>query len=556
MQKNCRKKSSQQDPAYETQSEMAKFHEILADHGLYPDEIIFSKKIQRFSTNESPTDKAGYYQIFDNKNGLLGGFYGDWRTGLSGTWYSKNLSKFSPKDFKKIRTQIKKGKEEEAYLRKQLHEDAANNAKKIWNNSAPAQSKHLYLQKKRINSYGLHQDNEKLIIPAVNIDNIVQSIQYIYPDGKKLFLDNGKIKSHFFKINGKNDIIVLCEGYSTAASIYESTGYSVFASFSASNLLPVAQEIRFKYPKKRIIIAADNDQWKAINTGLVKGMEAAKKIQADFVVPNFKNITSKPNDFNDLHRLEGLDTVRNQINAAKTVVVENEPPFVCRHDGVYHLSTDAEEHILFEYVCSPVHVTAHTRNHDNENWGLLLEILDPDGKTHQWAMPMSMIAGNGDSYRSHLMHLGMRLGSAKNSKYLLYDYLMSSNAKKRVRCVSRIGWHGDSFILPNYNYGNSKEEVVLQTLPSDNLFCQSGTLEEWKSNIGKYCIANNRLQFVISLAFAAPFLEPMGSGSGGFNFVGDSSVGKSTLGKIAGSICGGGGINGYISSWRATDNAL
>jgi hypothetical protein len=42
----------------------------------------------------------------------------------------------------------------------------------------------------------------------------------------------------------------------------------------------------------------------------------AKAIGAKLAVPKFKDATTKPSDFNDLHQLDGLDTVKTQIEAA------------------------------------------------------------------------------------------------------------------------------------------------------------------------------------------------------------------------------------------------
>jgi putative DNA primase/helicase len=44
--------------------------------------------------------------------------------------------------------------------------------------------------------------------------------------------------------------------------------------------------------------------------------------------------------------------------------------------------------------------------------------------------------------------------------------------------------------------------------------------------------------------------------SGGFHFRGASSIGKSTALLAAGSVWGGGGRNGFLTSWRATSNGL
>ena len=49
---------------------------------------------------------------------------------------------------------------------------------------------------------------------------------------------------------------------------------------------------------------------------------------------------------------------------------------------------------------------------------------------------------------------------------------------------------------------------------------------------------------------------PLGGEGGGVHLRGGSSIGKSTIMELAGSVWGGGGIRGFSSSWRSTDNAL
>jgi uncharacterized protein (DUF927 family) len=62
-----------------------------------------------------------------------------------------------------------------------------------------------------------------------------------------------------------------------------------------------------------------------------------------------------------------------------------------------------------------------------------------------------------------------------------------------------------------------------------------------------------RLIFAASAALAAPLLHLVNEESGGVNFVGASSIGKSTAAIVAASLCGG---PGYVRQWRATANGL
>jgi hypothetical protein len=69
-------------------------------------------------------------------------------------------------------------------------------------------------------------------------------------------------KLHRFASNGDRadaNTVLLCEGYATAASLYEATCYQVVMAFSAGNLTPVAEQVRQQLPTAVIVLAADND---------------------------------------------------------------------------------------------------------------------------------------------------------------------------------------------------------------------------------------------------------------------------------------------------------
>jgi uncharacterized protein (DUF927 family) len=226
--------------------------------------------------------------------------------------------------------------------------------------------------------------------------------------------------------------------------------------------------------------------------------------------------------------------------------------FVVKPDGIYFRTDDD-----LERVCSPLAVLAMTRDGEGHEWGRLLEIVDSDGTAHRWPLPMSMLAGDGNDYRRELLSKGLRLASGMKAKNRLHDFLTISNPEARARCVSRVGWHNRRFVLPDAVYGSQDgEEVILQGGPVDHAFRVAGSLEDWQAAIGQYCPGNSRLVVGVSAALAAPLLSLAGAESGGLHFHGGSSLGKTTLLRVAGSVCGGGGIKGYHRQWRATSNGL
>jgi len=230
--------------------------------------------------------------------------------------------------------------------------------------------------------------------------------------------------------------------------------------------------------------------------------------------------------------------------------------FVRQDDGIWYQSKDSKGNDRIERVCSPISVVALTRNHDNEGWGMLIEVTDPDGNVNSWIMEKRLLSSYGDVYRQELLSRGLEINPAYGAQRL-HEFISLVHPEKRLRTVSRVGWHGDVFLLPDATYGDAGcEEVRLYPDIKTHNFGVAGDLAEWQENVGKYCVSNSRLLFAVAIALAAPLLQLMDEGSGGFHYFGHSSRGKTTALLVAGSVCGGRGRNGYKSSWRATSNGL
>lgn len=207
------------------------------------------------------------------------------------------------------------------------------------------------------------------------------------------------------------------------------------------------------------------------------------------------------------------------------------------------------------WVCSPLEILAITRDHDNENHGKLLRFYDYDEIEHRWPMPMELLAGDGTAFRQILLSGGLQIKEGKQGRDLLTRYIQSSNPKERMRCVNRLGWYNQLYILPNETIGaSSGDEVVFQGhIPLVEHHESKGSLYEWQKNVAKYCVDNSRLCFCVSVGFASPLLHLLGEENGGFNLRGPSSGGKTTVLRVALSIYGG---EKMLHSWRATANGL
>lgn len=230
--------------------------------------------------------------------------------------------------------------------------------------------------------------------------------------------------------------------------------------------------------------------------------------------------------------------------------------FQARENGLFCRVEDKDGNPDWVWLCSPLRVLALTREADDQEWGRLVEVIDPDGNAHRWAMPMRLLRGSGDDLRGELMSMGLCLAPGKGPARL-HQFLSLCRPRGRVRCVPHIGWHGRRFVLPDAVFGfEAGESVILQAERVDNPFKVQGSLPDWQESIGRYCVGNSRLALSVSVALAAPLLYLAGAESGGLHLVGGSSLGKTTALVVAGSVCGGGGVRGYVLQWRATANGL
>lgn len=229
------------------------------------------------------------------------------------------------------------------------------------------------------------------------------------------------------------------------------------------------------------------------------------------------------------------------------------PSFKLGVDGIYKTEVRENEPPLDVWVFTPLLIEASTRDANSQNWGLLLAVQDPSGAWHRWAMPMQLIGGNGSVYREMLLSLGLRM--APGAQKHLQTYLSTARPTRMARCVDKVGWHNNAYVLADASFGQKDEEIFLQTV-TQNLFKTSGTLTDWHQHLGRFCPGNSRLTFAACASLAAVLLKICDTDGGGFNFQGNSSIGKTTLLLMAGSVAGGGGQNGFLRSWRTTDNAL
>ena len=232
--------------------------------------------------------------------------------------------------------------------------------------------------------------------------------------------------------------------------------------------------------------------------------------------------------------------------------------FQRKDDGIYRVLEDEDGNRRLAWLCSPLRVLALPRDRSGTGWGRLVEVTDPDGRQHRWAIPARMFAGDGTDVRARLLDLGMDLAPGPTGRNSLLDLLQRWRPKARAVTTDRMGWADEACTAFTFGNGDviGAEDVVYQgeSTPSASAEMKAaGTLEEWQDNVTAACVGNPLMLVAVSLAFAGPLLEPLGIDGGGLHLRGASSRGKSTIQRVAVSVWGS---PRFLHTWRATANGL
>jgi len=475
-------------------------------------------------------------------------------------------------------------------------DEAARVAVRMWD-SASDDGRSAYLVRKGVGAHGVRfRPNGTLLVPLRNAAGELQNLQRIAPgeNAEKRLLPGGR-KSGLWHLIGTLDggatALLAAEGYATAATLHEATGRPVAVAFDAGNLVHVARSLRELHPTLPLLVCGDDDQATQERTGKNPGRDkAASAVRAagglaGAIFP--PGLVGDGTDFNDLAATAGLEAVRSVVDQAAAALIAQpaqegrksprgarkpraaaddtadaaigapgRDPFHVNHEGVWFVARDAEGNDKQPaWLCSRLDVTARTRADDANGWGSLLEFADPDGNAKTWAMPSSMLSGEGVEWAARLRDMGLRMAPGTRSRNLVAQYIDTRAPAERVTCTDRVGWHGPVYVLPSTSIGTAEgRRYVFQSESGmEDTFRRSGELEQWQREVGALCVDNSRLVFAVCCALAGPMLRPAEVESGGVHFRGDSSQGKTTALKVAASVWG---RPSYMQRWRTTDNAL
>jgi len=330
----------------------------LRDVGLKVDGLVIGKR-QRCLV-EGDREKRGWYSLHElvTSSGavLIVGAFGVWR-GASPNTMKVELKRehsdpLTAEQREALKARIKRERQAAEAARKAEAAKAAARADAVWRRCLPTGASD-YLQRKGVQAHGLKfTDSGALVVPMLDVQGRVHGLQFILPADHPRRKKTGRDKEywpaglskqgHFFQIGAPpqvGGVILIAEGYATAATLHEATGLPAVVAFDAGNLLPVATAIAGRYKRARLLVCADDDYLAKClgcgkpttvatdkcmhcgephgqqNAGVMSAAAAAIAVEGAHLAPVFTadRAGQKLTDFNDLAQLEGLHVVRAQV---------------------------------------------------------------------------------------------------------------------------------------------------------------------------------------------------------------------------------------------------
>lgn len=219
-----------------------------------------------------------------------------------------------------------------------------------------------YLVKKKIESNFRARVNYRntLLVPVESFDSDLnlsfEGVQMIFRDEetgkwKKVFNEGLIKKGAFARVTDfdikKTEIVYLEEGWATGCSVFMATQTPTVVAFDSGNLTFVIENLKKANPDIKIIIGADDDfqtviNGRQVNVGINAALYCQKKHQnVTYRKPIFKSRLDET-DFNDLHILEGLETVREQLKINRGEFTDIILLGHVEHKEFYYLSTQSK----------------------------------------------------------------------------------------------------------------------------------------------------------------------------------------------------------------------
>jgi putative DNA primase/helicase len=241
-------------------------HQAMLEAGLLdppsPSELQLDGQIHRFKNHPKRTfDRSGWYMV--HGDGVPAGVFGCWREGIEVNFKADIGRKMTLAEEMAFATRVGEARKLRDQERERKQETVADVVSEIWQHGGKASPDHPYLKRKGIGVHGAKVTGDgRLMLPLLDEEGHLATLQYIDSDGQKLYHTSGATKGKFWMLGTMDEpgTLYVAEGFATAATILEATKRPCVAAYSASNLVPVAGILRKKHPNADIVIVADNDE--------------------------------------------------------------------------------------------------------------------------------------------------------------------------------------------------------------------------------------------------------------------------------------------------------
>lgn len=315
---------------------------------------------------EGDREKRGWYMLHELQltggDLVLVGSFGVWHGADNGAQKIalRKVDAITSEQREALKRRLVEDRKRVAAERARDAERAARRAASAWARYDPT-GESEYLARKGVGAYGLRfTAGGAAVLPLLDTAGKMHGLQFLRTAAQakerrrptKEFWPVGVVKKgHFHLVGTPQHVVLVAEGYATAASLHMATGYPVAVAFDAGNLGPVAVALHKRHPRARILICADDDDFQKCrecdarlvlslnvtdcpgcgkphrteNAGINNGSAAALSVNGAMVSPRFVDEDARRNayldngrkltDFNDLHTLEGLHVVRTQVEA-------------------------------------------------------------------------------------------------------------------------------------------------------------------------------------------------------------------------------------------------
>lgn len=233
---------------------------VPTDSGAFSHDVTCGDVIRFDCEGERRGSKNGWAKLYLDERPA--GAFGNWKHGINRRWSSGTANELTPDERQSIRREWEEKKAEREQIRLEAQHGAGRDAAHIWSTSAPATADNPYVARKRIDPTNLRQNGDELLIPMFDDEGRLWNIQRIFPDGKKLFLKEGRIDGLFAIIGdftGATEAVI-GEGYATLDSIHQATSLPCIVAFNTSNLPKVARIWAARRSDLNFIIFADDDE--------------------------------------------------------------------------------------------------------------------------------------------------------------------------------------------------------------------------------------------------------------------------------------------------------